>query len=104
MVDRSEVVKGYEYQEGKYVLVEPHEIKKIEPESARSMEILSFVKAEEIDPLFFDASYFVVPEDEGRKAYQLDVGWAQNGAQPHGLHPTKRAQTLMRCCTCCWWS
>jgi DNA end-binding protein Ku len=71
MVDRSEVVKGYEYQEGKYVLVEPHEIKKIEPESARSMEILSFVKAEEIDPLFFNASYFVVPEDEGRKAYQL---------------------------------
>jgi DNA end-binding protein Ku len=71
MVDRSEVVKGYEYEEGKYVLLDPEEIKKIAPPSARSMEILSFVKESEIDPLFFDSSYFVVPEDEGRKAYQL---------------------------------
>ncbi|MGC1105869.1 MAG: Ku protein [Candidatus Acidiferrales bacterium] len=71
MVDRSEVVKGYEYDEGKYVLLEPEEIKKIAPPSARSMEILAFVKESEIDPLFFDSSYFVVPEDEGRKAYQL---------------------------------
>jgi DNA end-binding protein Ku len=71
MVDRSEVVKGYEYEQGKYVLLDPEEIKKIAPQSARSMEILSFVKESEIDPLFFDSSYFVVPEDEGRKAYQL---------------------------------
>ncbi|MGB2886063.1 MAG: Ku protein [Candidatus Acidiferrales bacterium] len=71
MVDRSEVAKGYEYEDGKYVLLEEDEIKKIEPESARSMEILAFVKESEIDPLFFDSSYFVVPEAEGRKAYQL---------------------------------
>lgn len=71
MVDRSEVVKGYEYEEGKYVLLEPDEIKRIAPRSARSMEILAFVKESEIDPLFFDSSYFIVPEDEGRKAYQL---------------------------------
>lgn len=71
VVDRSEVVKGYEYEEGKYVLLEPDEIKRIEPRSARSMEILAFVKESEIDPLFFDSSYFVVPENDGRKAYQL---------------------------------
>lgn len=71
IVDRSEVVKGYEYAEGKYVLIDPEEIKKIAPHSARAMEILAFVKESEIDPLFFDSSYFVVPEDEGRKAYQL---------------------------------
>jgi DNA end-binding protein Ku len=71
MVDRSEVVKGYEYEEGKYVLLDPEEVKKIAPQSARAMEILAFVKESEIDPLFFDSSYFVVPEDEGRKAYQL---------------------------------
>ncbi|MFZ0922136.1 MAG: Ku protein [Candidatus Acidiferrales bacterium] len=71
MVDRSEVVKGYEYEEGKYVVLDPEEIKKIAPHSARAMEILAFVKESEIDPLFFDSSYFVVPEDEGRKAYQL---------------------------------
>lgn len=71
MVERSEVVKGYEYEDGKYILLEPGEIKKIAPRSARSMEILAFVKESEIDPLFFDSSYFIVPEDEGRKAYQL---------------------------------
>lgn len=71
MVDRSEVVKGYEYEEGRYVLLDPEEVKKIAPHSARGMDILAFVKEAEIDPLFFDSSYFVVPEDEGRKAYQL---------------------------------
>lgn len=70
-VDRSEVVKGFEYEEGKYALVEPEEIKKIEPHSARLMDVLAFVKSSEIDPLFFESSYFLVPEDQGRKAYQL---------------------------------
>jgi len=71
IVDRSEVVKGYEYEDGKYVLIDPAEIKKIVPQSARSMEILAFVKESEIDPLFFESSFFAVPEDAGRKAYQL---------------------------------
>jgi DNA end-binding protein Ku len=71
IVDRSEVVKGYEYEKNKYILIEPEDIKKIEPKSARTMDILSFAKASEIDPLYFDSSYFVVPEDQGRKAYLL---------------------------------
>jgi DNA end-binding protein Ku len=71
IVDRSEVVKGYEEEDGEYVLIDPEEIKKIAPESSRAMDILSFVKASEVDPLFFDSSYFIVPEAEGRKAYQL---------------------------------
>ncbi len=70
-VDKSEVVKGFEYEEGKYALIEPEEIKKIEPQSARSMDVLAFAKSSEIDPLFFDSSYFLVPEEQGRKAYQL---------------------------------
>jgi len=71
IVDRSEVVKGYEYEPGKYVLIEPQDIKKIQPPSAKTMEILSFADASEIDPLVFDASYFVVPESAARKAYLL---------------------------------
>jgi DNA end-binding protein Ku len=70
-VDRSEVVKGFEYEDGKYALIEPEEIKKITPESGRTMDILAFVKSSEIDPLFFDSSFFLVAEEEGRKAYQL---------------------------------
>jgi DNA end-binding protein Ku len=71
LVERSEVLKGYEDENGSYVLVDPEEIKKIAPPSSRTMDILSFVKQSEIDPFFFDASYFIVPEDEGRKAYHL---------------------------------
>jgi DNA end-binding protein Ku len=70
-VDRSEVVKGYENEDGSYVLIDPEDIKKIEPASARTMDILSFVDESQIDPLYFDSSYFVVPEEEGRKAYEL---------------------------------
>src|ERR1700730_9986434 len=71
MVERSEIVKGYEYEKDQYVLFSEEELDKIEPQSARSMEILEFVKVDEIDPLYYDASYYVTPEDEGKKAYQL---------------------------------
>ena len=73
MVDRSEVVKGFENEDGKYVLIEPEEIKKITPDSGRAMEILAFVKMSEIDPIFFDSSYFLVAEEAGKKPYQLLV-------------------------------
>src|SRR3984893_8007443 len=70
-VPRNEIVKGYEYEKDQYVLFQEDELDKIEPQSARSMEILEFVKVDEIDPLYYDASYYVTPEDEGKKAYQL---------------------------------
>ncbi|MGA7226025.1 MAG: Ku protein [Candidatus Acidiferrales bacterium] len=73
MVERSEVVKGYENGDGKYVLIDKEEINKITPESGRAMEILAFVKMSEIDPIFFDSSYFLIPEDAGKKPYQLLV-------------------------------
>ena len=72
-VDRSEIVKGYQYVKDQYVLVEDAEIKKVQPKSADGMEILEFVKLEEVDPLYFDSSYYLIPEDAGRKAYHLLV-------------------------------
>ena len=72
-VERSEIVKGYQYIKDQYVLVEDTEIKKVQPQSADSMEILEFVKMDEVDPLYFDSSYYLVPEDAGRKAYHLLV-------------------------------
>jgi DNA end-binding protein Ku len=77
-VPRNEIVKGYEYEKDQYVLFDEEELDKIEPESARSMEILEFVKVDEIDPLYFDASYYMTPEDEGKKAYQLLLNAMEN--------------------------
>ena len=70
-VERSEIVKGYEYEKDQYVLFSEEELDKIEPPSAHVMEILEFVKLDEMDPLYFDASYYLTPEDAGLKAYQL---------------------------------
>jgi len=71
IVERSEIVKGYEYEKDQYVLIDEEEIKKIAPPSARTMEILEFVNEADVDPIYFDASYYMVPDDPGRKAYQL---------------------------------
>jgi DNA end-binding protein Ku len=71
MVERSEIEKGYEYEKDQYLLFTEDELEKAEPESARNMEILEFVKVAEIDPLYYDASYFMAPEEGGEKAYAL---------------------------------
>src|SRR5450755_4204464 len=70
-VPRNEIVKGYEYEKDQYVLFNEEELDKIEPPSARVMEIIEFVKLDEIDPLYFDSSYYLTPEDPGLKAYTL---------------------------------
>jgi DNA end-binding protein Ku len=72
-VERNEIVKGYEFRKGEYVVIEPEEIKKIEPKTAKSMEILEFVKQEEIDPVYFESSYYLAPEEAARKPYALLV-------------------------------
>ncbi len=81
MVERSEVVKGYEYEKDQYVLVEDEEVKKIAPPSARTMEIQEFVRLADIDPLYFDTSYLAVPEEAGRKAYYLLVKTLEESAR-----------------------
>src|ERR1700740_1456849 len=70
-VERSEVVKGYEYEKDQYVLFTEEELDKIEPPSAHVMEILEFVKLSDMDPLYFDSSYYISPEEAGVKASKL---------------------------------
>jgi DNA end-binding protein Ku len=70
-VERAEIVKGYEYEKDQYVLFNEDDLDKIAPPSAKVAEILEFVKLNEIDPLYLDASYYLSPEEAGLKAYQL---------------------------------
>jgi DNA end-binding protein Ku len=72
-VKRDEVIKGYEVDEGQYVLMEGEEIKKLAAKSSRILEVLAFTKLNQIDPIFFDASYFCVPDETGKKPYHLLV-------------------------------
>jgi len=71
VIGRDEIVKGYEYRKDEYVIIEPEEIKKIEPKTAKTMEILEFVKSSEVDPIYFESSYYMMPEEAGRRPYAL---------------------------------
>ncbi|MGC2661880.1 MAG: Ku protein [Bryobacteraceae bacterium] len=71
VVERSELVKGYEVEKDRYVIVDEDEIKGVAPASSDTMEIFEFVKAQGIDPIYYDSSYFMVAEDAGKKAYHL---------------------------------
>jgi DNA end-binding protein Ku len=70
-VPRSELVKGYEYEKDRYVVVEDDDIKRIQPKTARVMEILEFVKSDEMDPLLLENSYYLQPDEAGEKPYTL---------------------------------
>ena len=73
VLDRDEIVKGFEYRKGEYVIVDPDELKRIEPKTAKAMEILEFVKADEVDPVYFESSYYLQPDEGGEKPYALLV-------------------------------
>ncbi|MGZ4031929.1 MAG: non-homologous end joining protein Ku [Tumebacillaceae bacterium] len=70
-IEWSEVVKGYEYQPGQYVLMDDEEFEKIAPQRSKTIDILHFVDLKEIDPIYFNKSYYLSPEETGSKAYAL---------------------------------
>ncbi len=70
-VDRADIVKGYEYEKNKYVVVEQAELDQAAPATASTMEILQFVRMEEIDPIYLETSYYVAPEEAVSKPYTL---------------------------------
>src|SRR5664279_3902949 len=70
-VPRSELVKGYEYEKDRYVEIDEEDIKKVAPKTAKVMEILEFVKSEQVDPVYLESSYYVAPDEGGEKPYAL---------------------------------
>jgi DNA end-binding protein Ku len=65
------VVKGYEYEKGRFVAFEPEELKSLAPKTSAGMEIQEFVNLADIDPVYFETSYYASPEEAGEKAYAL---------------------------------
>jgi DNA end-binding protein Ku len=66
-----EVVRGYEYEPDEYVVLSDEELRRANVDATQTIEILEFVKREEIDPLFFETPYYVQPQKRGSKAYAL---------------------------------
>jgi DNA end-binding protein Ku len=70
-IQRSEIVKGYEYEKDRYIVIDDEDIRKAAPKTAKVMEILEFVKASEVDAVYFESSYYVSPDEAGEKPYAL---------------------------------
>jgi len=70
-IPRSEIVKGYEYEKDRYVVIEDEEVKKVAPQTAKVMEIVEFVKADQVDPIYLETSYYMAPDEAGERPYAL---------------------------------
>jgi DNA end-binding protein Ku len=70
-VDRSEMVKGYEFAKDQYVMFSPEELKALEDTTSHSIDIGQFVPLDSVDPLYFDGTYYLAPDKGGAKPYTL---------------------------------
>ncbi len=73
MVAPDEIVRGYEIVPDKYALMTDEELESLSPERSRTIEILEFIDIKEVDPIYYDHPYYLVPSKGGEKAYQLLV-------------------------------
>jgi DNA end-binding protein Ku len=70
-VERSEMVKGYEFAKDQYVMFSPEELKALEDTTTHTIDIGQFVPLESVDPIFFDGTYYLAPDKGGAKPYTL---------------------------------
>src|SRR5437764_8204495 len=70
-VSWKDIVKGYEYTKGKYVVVSDEDFEKASPEKSHSIDIVQFVSEEEIDPIYYEKPYYLTPNKGAEKSYQL---------------------------------
>jgi DNA end-binding protein Ku len=70
-VEYAELVRGYEYEKGRYVTISDDDLKGVRPEATQSVQIVEFVELDQINPMYFDTPYYLEPEKKGRHAYAL---------------------------------
>lgn len=80
-IDRADIVKGYEIGKGDYVVIEDDELKQVAPATASSVDISQFVDAAKVDPIYFESSYYVLPDEKAAKAYFLFVAALKDTGQ-----------------------
>jgi DNA end-binding protein Ku len=71
VVERDDMVKGYEFAKDQYVMFTPEELKALEERSTQTVDITEFVPVTKVDPVFYDKPYYLAPEKGGEKAYRL---------------------------------
>jgi len=71
VVERAEMVKGYEFEKDRYVLFTPEELKALEESASHTIDIVAFIPEKAVDPLYYDKAYFLAPDKRGGKPYAL---------------------------------
>jgi len=71
LVPPEEIIRGYEIEPGRYLPITDEELESVTPERSRTIEIVDFIDMEEVDPLYFDRPYYLVPLKGGEKSYRL---------------------------------
>jgi DNA end-binding protein Ku len=71
VVERTETVKGYEVGKGQFVVVSDEELESVAVERRRTIDIISFIDIEEVDPVYYDRTYYVAPQETANKPYTL---------------------------------
>ena len=94
-VEYNHIVKGYDLGGGRYVLIDPEELRAANPEANRSIDIEEFVDLADIDPIFFENTYYLLPEDRAAKPYALLVeAMAETGKVAIGRFVLRTKQYL----------
>jgi DNA end-binding protein Ku len=97
VVERAEMVKGYEFAKDQYVTFTPEELKEMEEKGTQTVEISEFVPASSIDPIYYDKAYFLGPDKGGAKAYALLAeSMRQTGQTAVGRYAARGKQYIVQ--------
>jgi DNA end-binding protein Ku len=97
-VPYEEIVKGYEISPDRYVLIDPDELDALDPKATKTIDIEDFVDLDEIDPIYYDRSYYLAPTAGGAKAYRLLLdAMRESGKVGIGRWCCARSSSYARC-------
>src|SRR5207249_10041332 len=97
IVERADMVKGYEFAKDQYVTFTPEELKELEEKGTQTIEINEFVPAETIDPIYYDKAYFLGPDKGGAKPYALLAeSMRQTGQTAVGRYAARGKQYIVQ--------
>ena len=71
VVERAEMVKGYEFEKDRFVIFQPEELKALQESPSHTIDIVAFIPEKAVDPIFYDKAYFLAPDKRGAKPYNL---------------------------------
>ena len=97
VVERADMIKGYEFAKDQYVTFAPEELKELEEKGTQTVEISEFVPAASIDPIYYDKAYFLAPDKGGAKAYALLAeSMRQSGQTAVGRYAARGKQYIVQ--------